>query len=395
MIRKMLTVFLTVFTIAAQAQEAVVLSMNGVSFNASDSIEFSWNGAEAGMKHPLATMHLWIDNVQTGRRWKFRYPIVNGEAAGALAVSKDLEPGTYAFNFLGANHRLEVYGKMRNVRVKMSRNFKTGKLDTVSVTEKPGSLARNLRYTLMSQTGFLFDSVMRVDDSGYFRIPSFIYGDTARLTFNMEKERDDFMVEVVTPLDSSFTPFFSKTVFVTVKGKQRVKAADTAAYQFTYASPYATSGITLEEVKVSGLSKVQQFEKENVSSFFQSVNARTYDGLNSLEMSTYNDIWDYLRAHVVGMTVTGLGFDRGAMWRGQPVTFFLDEVMIDPDLIVIHPADVALIKAFPPSATMALMVSGAAVAIYSKRGAGEPRRPGYSYTVVGFTPGAAEWKPQY
>jgi hypothetical protein len=395
MTRKMLTILFAVFTLAAYSQETTVLAMNDINFKAADSIEFSWNGAEAGMKHPLATMHLWIDDLQTGQRWKYRYPIVNGEAAGALAVSQDLKPGTYAFNFLGANHRLEIYGRMRNVRVKLSRNFKTGKLDTVAVIEKPGSLARNLNYSLMSQSGFLFDSVMRVDDSGYFRAPTLMYGDTARLTFNMEKERDDYLVEIVTPLDSSFNPFFSKTVFVTIKGAERVKKADTSAYQFSYVSPYEYSGITLEEVKVKGLSKVQTFEKENVSLFFQNMNARTYDGLTSLEMSTYNDIWDYLRAHVVGMTVSGLGFERSATWRGRPVSFFMDEVLIDPNLIVIHPGDVAMIKAFPPSATLALGVSGGAVAIYSKRGGGEARRPGYAYTVAGYTPGAAAWKPLY
>jgi hypothetical protein len=394
MTRKMLTVLFTVFTLATQAQEAILLAMNDVNFKASDTIEFSWNGVDAGINHSLATMHLWIDNLQTGKRWKFRYPIVNGETAGALAVSKDLEPGTYAFNFLGANHHLEIYGKMRNVRVKTEKNFKTGKLDTVAVYENAGPVSQKLSYTLMNQSGFLYDSVLRVDERGFFRVSSFIYGDTGRLTFNMEKERENYIIDLVTPLDSVFTPFFSRTVFVTVKGIENVKKVDTAAYKFSYISPYATS-ITLEEVKVSGLSKIQKFEKENVSAFFQSVNARTYDGLNGPEMSTYNDIWDYLRAHVVGLTLTGAGIDRRATWRGQPVSFFLDEVLIDPNLIAIHPGDVALIKAFPPSATMALMVTGGAVAIYSKRGGGDSRRPGYAYTVLGYTPGAAEWKPLY
>jgi hypothetical protein len=394
MTRKILTVFFSVFTLATQAQEAILLAMNDVSFKASDTIEFSWNGADAGINHPLATMHLWIDNLQTGKRWKFRYPIVNGETAGALAVSKDLEPGTYAFNFLGANHHLEIFGRMRNVRVKMERNFKTGNLDTIAVYEKPEPIVQKVSYSLMNQSGFLFDSVLRVDERGQFRVSSFIFGDTGRLTFNMEKERENYIIDLVTPLDSMFTPFFSRTVFVTVKGTEKVKKVDTAAYQFSYISPYASS-ITLDEVKVSGPSKVQKFEKEYVSSFFQSVNARTYDGLNGFEMSTYDDIWDYLRAKVVGMTLFGLGLERRATWRGQPVTFFLDELMIDPSLIMIHPADVALIKAYPPGTTMALMVPGAAVAIYSKRGGGDSRRPGYAYTVLGYTPGAAEWRPLY
>jgi hypothetical protein len=223
MTRKILTVFFSVFTLTTQAQEAILLAMNNVSFKASDTIEFSWNGADAGINHPLATMHLWIDNLQTGKRWKFRYPIVNGETAGALAVSKDLEPGTYAFNFLGANHHLEIFGRMRNVRVKMERNFKTGNLDTIAVYEKPEPIVQKVSYSLMNQSGFLFDSVLRVDERGQFRVSSFIFGDTGRLTFNMEKERENYIIDLVTPLDSMFTPFFSRTVFVTVKGTEKVK----------------------------------------------------------------------------------------------------------------------------------------------------------------------------
>lgn len=391
MTRKMLTLLLAMFTLVAAAQETTVLTMNDVSFKAADTIEFSWNGAEVGMKHPLATMHLWIDDIETGQRWKFRYPIVNGETGGALAVAKNLKPGTYAFNFLGADHHLEIYGRMRNVRVRIARNYKTGNLDTISMTELPGAIVQKVSYTLMNQSGFLFDSVLRVEASGKYRIPSFIYGDTARLTFNMEKERGNYIIDVVTPLDSAFTPFFSKTVFITVNGKERLKEVDTSAYEFSMASSY-DAGITLEEVKVTGLSKIERFEKENVTTSFQSLFAKTYDGLGGPEMATYNDIWDYLRAHVVGVTFTGLGFSRGAIWRGLPVTFFLDEVMIDPNLIMIHPADVAMIKAYPPSAATMLMANGAAIAIYSKRGGGEGRRPGYAYSVVGYTPGAAEWK---
>jgi hypothetical protein len=332
-----------------------------------------------------------VDDLQTGQRWKFRYPIVNGEAAGALAVSKDLKPGTYAFNFLVSNQHLEVNGRIRSVKLKMAMNYKTGNYDTIAVFDKPGSMAQQVSYSIMNRAGFVFDSVLRVDEQGNFRVPPMIFGDTARLIFKMQKDRDDYLVEVATPLDSAFKPFFSKTVFVNIKGADRVKKADTSKYSFNFADPYPGI-VTLEEVKVKGLTKLQQFEKDNVSQWFKSPNARTFDGLESNAMSTYNDIWDYLRANVVGLTVSGLGFERSALWRGTPVTFFLDEVMIDPNLIMLHPADIAMIKAYPPSVPMPMEFNGSVVAIYSKRGGGIPRRPGYAYSVTGYTPGASQWK---
>lgn len=393
MTKRILTALFSVITAAATAQVTTVLAMNELSFKAKDSIEFNWNGTKVGMNYPLATMHLWIDDLQTGQRWKFRYPIVNGEAAGALAISEDIRPGTYAFNFLGANHHLEIFGRMRNVRVKLALNYKTGNTDTIAVYEKPGSVAQNTRYSLMSRAGLLYDSVLRIDDEGHFRIPPLIFGDTARLAFNLARERSSYMMEMVTPLDSVFTPFFTKTVFITVKGKDRVKKADTAEYQFSFKDPYPTA-VTLEEVKVSGLTKLQKYEKENVSLWFRSLNSRTYDGLDNNQLSTYVDLWDFFRSHIVGLTVSGAGFQRSAMWRGQPVVFFLDEVPIDPNLITIHPADVAMVRAFPPGSMMTMQGPGGAVAIYSKRGGGSVPRSNFSFSIIGYTQGASSWKTQ-
>lgn len=375
---------------AASAQDRTVLGMNAVSFNRGDSIEFGWNGNVAGMAYPLATMHLWIDNIETGQRWKFRYPIINGEAAGALGISEQLKPGTYAFNFLGADQHLEIFGRMRKVKLKMAQNHETGKMDTIAVYDQPGSVSQKMDYALANRTGVLFDSVLRVDEVGRFRIPAMIFGDTARLVFHPERERDTYIIDMVTPLDTTFTPFFSKTVFVTIKGEEALPKPDTSAYSFSFAGNYPHS-ITLEEIKVTGTSKIKQFEKENVSPQFRSMNARTLNGLDSDEISRFSNIWDYLRANVTGMIVSNNGFQRGAIWRGQRVAFFLDEVLVDANSLTLPPTDVAMIKVYPPPSMISAQAPGGAVAIYTKRGGGTERKSNYNYTVVGYTQGSARW----
>lgn len=374
-----------------RAQDSSGLLMSGRTFYHGDSISFAWDGHMIHQPYPLATLHVWIDNVETGQRWKLRYPIINGEAAGALCIAGDLKPGVYAFNFLAADHYLEIFGKMRKVKLKMALNHETGKLDTIAVYDQPGKVAQQMEYTLVGRTGVLFDSVLRVREDGRFRIPPLVFGDTARLVFNPEREQPTYMIDMVTPLDTAFTPFWAKTVFVTIQGAQALEAPDTAAYQFAFSGNYPNS-ITLEEVKVSGPSKAKQFEKNFVSGQFKSIQAKTFDGLDSDEFLRYNSIWDYLRANTPGMIIQQNGFQRSASWRGQSVAFFLDEVLVDPSSITLPPMDVAMIRVYPPPSMISAQAPGGAVAIYTKRGGGREKISPYNYVVMGYTQGEADWR---
>jgi hypothetical protein len=390
----MKNIFLTIalfMTVSALGADTTALRLNGNSFKAKDTVEFGWDGHVIHKAYPLATMHLWIDNVETGQRWKLRYPIVNGEAAGALAISGDLKPGVYAFNFLAAENYLEIFGKMRKVKLEMAFNHETRKMDTIAVYDQPGGVAQKMEYTLVGRAGILLDSVLNVDDSGRFRIPPMIFGDTARLVFGPEKEKSTYLIDMVTPLDTTFTPFFTKTVFVTIKGDVPGEKTDTSDYHFNFTGNYPQS-ITMEEILITGNSKVKKFEKEFVSPQFQSINARTLNGLDSDDIMKYNSIWDYLRANTTGMTVNNNGFQRSAMWRGQRVAFFLDEVFVDPSMLNVPPMDIAMIKIYPPPAMISVQAPGGAVAIYTKRGGEEEKRSDYNYIVMGYTQGEIEWK---
>jgi hypothetical protein len=366
------------------------LKLNGRSFNAGDSLIFSWNGHLIHKGYPLATMHLWIDNVETGQRWKLRYPIINGEAEGAMAISDSLPAGTYAFNFLGAENFLEIYGKMRKVKLKLALNHETKKMDTIAVYDQPGPVGMEMGYTFVGRQGVLYDSVLRVGNDGSFKIPAIVFGDTARLVFTPEKEKSDYLIDMITPLDTAFTPFYVKTVFIQInKPEEKV---DTTPYSFNIAGNYPNS-ITLEEVKISGPSKAKKFEKEYVSPQFRSMNARTLNALDNDDLMHTNSIWDYLRANSPGMMISNSGWQRSAMWRGQKVSFFLDEVLTDINAINVQPMDVALIKVYPPPSMISSQVPGGAVAIYTKRGgehSGPPSK--YNYVVMGYTQGEILWK---
>lgn len=378
------------FSLATHAGDTSALTLNGKQFVQCDSIEFSWNGHAIHQPYPLAALHLWIDDLETGQRWKLRYPIINGEAAGALEIAHDLKPGTYAFNFMAADHYLEIFGKLRKVKLKMALNHETGKMDTIAVYDQPGKLAQEMKYTLVGRTGVLFDSVLRVQNDGRFRIPPLVFGDTARLVFDPEKEKSNYIIDMITPLDTAFTPFWAQTVFVTIGHGETVKADDTADYQFAMAGNYPNS-ITLEEVKVTGPSRIKQFEKDFVSPQFRNFQARTLNGLDTDDIMKFNSVWDYLRANTTGMIFQQNGFQRTAFWRGQPVAFFLDEVLVDASSITMPPQDIALIKIFPPPSMISAQAPGGAVAIYTKRGGDKQKPSPYNYIVMGYTQGEAGW----
>lgn len=378
------------FALSVHAGDTTALTLNGKQFVQCDSIEFVWNGHAIHQPYPLASLHLWIDNLETGQRWKLRYPILNGEAAGALEIAEDLKPGTYAFNFMAADHYLEIYGKLRKVKLKMALNHETGKMDTIAVYDQPGSLAQEMEYTLVGRAGVLYDSVLRVQNDGRFRIPPLVFGDTARLVFDPEKERSNYIIDMTTPLDTAFTPFWAQTVFVKIGIDSSFTAKDTSDYQFGMAGNYPNS-ITLEEVKVTGPSKIKQFEKDFVSPQFRNFQARTLNGLDSDEIMRFNSIWDYLRANTPGMILQQNGFQRTAFWRGQPVAFFLDEVLVDATTITMPPQDIAMIKVYPPPSMISAQAPGGAVAIYTKRGGDKQKTSPYNYIVMGYTQGEARW----
>ena len=92
------------------ASDSIPVVLNAKKFSAGDTIEFNWNGNLIGKGYAAASLHLWVDHLETGRRWKLRYPILNGLAEGSLVITDSLPVGNYAFNFMAAEPFLEIKG---------------------------------------------------------------------------------------------------------------------------------------------------------------------------------------------------------------------------------------------------------------------------------------------
>lgn len=394
MLKAIFSALVLLFILEASASDSLPVSMNGRLFRAGDTARFTWDGHAIGKGLPRATIHLWVDHLESGKRWKFRYPVVNGVSGGYLAVSPSLEEGTYAFNFLASDQFLEISGEAKKLKIKTALNYKTRKMDTILLEEQPGLMGKQIAYAFMDrEEGLLLDSVMTIDAMGRFRIPPVIFGDTVNLILDANKFGDRYRFDMKTPLDTTFVPFYQETIFVRVEGPENLKPADTGNYVFNFVDRYPNA-ITLEEVKVSGVAKGKKFEKDYVSPVFKSVNHRTFDFTESDELMRYGDIWTFIQSRTPGLIFRSNGpMPMAAVWRGAPVRFFLDEMPISPSDMFIPPMEVAMIKVYPPNTPLMASTPGGAVAIYSRRGGYEnPGQPRYNYVVRGYTQPEINWE---
>ena len=106
---------LTGFAVNASAADTLVVIFDRQNFVQGDSIEMEVYTEPFRAGQPAQTLHLWIDNIKTGQRWKFRYPFVKGRYKFSIKINDSIPNGTYAFNFLLQKKFLAVKGKLKGI----------------------------------------------------------------------------------------------------------------------------------------------------------------------------------------------------------------------------------------------------------------------------------------
>jgi len=389
--------FMFIFLVTAlHASDSIPVTLSSQKLKTGDTLEFNWDGNSIGKGYAAASLHVWVDHLETSRRWKLRYPILNGKAEGALVITDSLPAGNYAFNFMAAEQFLEIKGEVRNVKIKTAYNYKTKKKDTIAVYELPKMTGKEMRYTVLGQESFLHNDYVKVDAEGGFDIPAIVFGDSAQLLFDPGRGRGVYWIKLETPLDSTFTPFHSFTSFVQVQHKDTANfiSADTAAYNFDFVDPYPDA-LVLDEIVLKGKSNAEKFEDDFVSRLFKaSPDAKTIDALDNNELMRSNSILTFLQSRVAGLFIRSDGITTTVTWRSAPVDFFINEFPVDVNSLNLSPMDVALIKVHPPPSQLRSLSNGGAIAIYTKRGAYENQKgiPQYNFMVRGYTQGISRWK---
>ncbi len=376
----MKNIFLPLFTclllgITVQAQQAkgqLDIQLNKNILQPGDSLLVTVNYKDDGSQkdsESLATLQLIIEN-EEGLRTRLRWPMINGQASGALYLPDSLPRGRYTL-LAGLQQRFfEVIGKIENAKNNES-----------------------IQAMLLTKNGDWAEQEVPVATDGSFAIGNWLFEDNALMAFSGTKNnKEPLDIRISTQLDSSYKP-------VAVAGRAFYIGNPPAAVRSTLNRPvetpgadFADRGTLLPAVIVKGTAKspAQQFNEKYVSSLFKSGDERVLSIMDDPGAMAYPNIFSYLQGRVAGLQIQG-GFNGGvARWRGGPVAFFMDEVRVSAQQLAAIPiTDVAIVKAYPPPFIGAPGGRGA-IAIYTRRGGGPDYLPANKqvFKVRGYTPSA-------
>jgi hypothetical protein len=364
--------------IKAAPADTLIVIFDKQNFMQGDSIEIEIYTEPYKTNHPSQTLHLWIDNVKTGQRWKYRYPFLKGRYKIALRINDSIPNGTYAFNFLLQNKFLAVKGKLKNA----------------------GDDDKAVNYIAMSKNKAPIIDDAELESDGSFKIDNLFYTDSVYFGFSpvMKTKANPLKIEIETPIDSAFIPASTTTEFIHV-GLNETQSTQTATQGYVFSGTTKKDKQLLQEVVLKSKQKArrEKFENENVSGLFASENAKTIDFYESDELKNYPDIYSYLTANIAGLT-TYNDEETGRTilyWRKEKVNIYVDEFLdayFSP--ISLSVQDIELVKIFSPGSRLGLDGFGGSVAIYTRRMSNRPgnKLSNYSFYVKGYTQKKAEWK---
>ena len=364
----------------AASSDTLVVIFDRQNLLQGDSIEVEVYSEPFSQHQPAQTLHLWIENIQTGQRWKYRYPYTKGRYKVSLKINDSIPAGTYAFNFLLQKKFLSLNGKLK----------------------KAADEDKTLNYIAIAKNKAPIIDGIELGTDGSFTIDNIFYTDSVYFAFTpaQKNKANRLKISIETPLDSTFIPETVQTEFITVGMSETQQAQmQNPLSGYTFSTTGKKDKQLLEEVvlKTKLLSKRQKFEKENVSGLFDSQNDRTFDFYENDELKNYPDIYSYLTAYVPGLTsfndeLTG----RTVLyWRNEKVNIYVDEILdVDFSPLSINVQDIELVKVYSPGSRLGLDGFNGSVAIYTRRLSNRPgnKVSNYSFYVKGFTQKNAEWK---
>jgi hypothetical protein len=380
---KIISILVLVFTslqLKAVDTDTLVVIFDRQNFMHGDSIEIEVYTEPYKAGQPAQTLHLWIDNIKTGQRWKYRYPFLKGRYKFSLKINDSIPDGNYAFNFLLQKKFLAIKGKLKNAE----------------------SGDKEINYIATTKNKAPIIDGVEIESDGSFKIDNLFYTDSSYFGFSPAKKSkaNPLKIAIETPLDSAFTPEAATTEFITI-GKVEIQDVSFDSLKNSYVFPEEGRKdkrlLKMVVVQTSVKTKREKFENENVSGLFSSDNAKTIDFYESDELKNYTDVFSYLTANIAGMTAvndpeTGRQF---LYWRNEKVNIFVDEFM-DSDFSgnSISVQDIEMVKIYSPGSRLGLDGFGGSVAIYTRRFSSRPgnRLSNYSFYVKGYTPKNSEWK---
>ncbi len=322
-----------------------------------------------------ATAHIWIDHLGTKQRWKFRYPMIEGEVNAALKISEQIPSGNYAISCLIQSGFYRMQGQV----------IERDKKDTV------------INYMMRTSTKQMMVDRVKVDAKGFFTMKPMLFQDTASFYFSpVQKPKKNYLAILLkTPVDSAFEPAAIQTAFFSV-GKPGEFINKKIDYNLSLDDPEFGSDLPNVTVYTKAKTKVQEYAESYTSGLFKNDNAYVFDGLGNDELAQSQSLAWYLQQKVPGLNVAIDSANNEVFkWREEICSIFIDEFEVMPgEQTMVFPRDIAMIKVFrPPFQYSSTTGFGGAIAIYTKKGKFVDNNGAkFSFILKGYTAFDSVWK---
>ena len=168
-------------SLQANASDSLIVKLNQQAFQKGDTLDFTCTVTGLVKSGIVATLNVVIEDINKNKRWKFRYPLINGEASGDLIIKDLIADGVYAVNFVVQNSFFHVEGEIKDYKPKQ----------------------KSLSYFVIGKNKTSYMDIVTPAANGSFRLKSMFFEDTAYFVFSpaKKKETDYLWIDIKTPLD--------------------------------------------------------------------------------------------------------------------------------------------------------------------------------------------------
>ena len=315
---------------AAQTKGTFNVKLNKYVLQPGDTLKVDATYQQADKKMlPPSTLQLVVEN-DRGNRTQLRWPVINGAVSGRLVLPDSLPRGKYTIAFALEPKFFEVVGKINSPA-------RAGSVNAMLLTNK----------------GEWDTQEVPVEPDGTFTVGEWLFENNAIMSFYSNSKNDQPLdVRINTRLDSSYNPLATtirEIYFGTPAVTARIDSFGTRTQ--TDVSSFFSRGELLPAVivKAKTKSRTEQFDDEYSSGLFKTMNDRIFNIFDDPSATAYTSVLNYLQGRVAGLQINQNFSSGRAIWRGSPVSFFLDEVRTDAQQInSLSMSDVAIIKVYAP-----------------------------------------------
>lgn len=370
MLKSLLCILLfVIFSVSSKSQNAALtVSFSKHLFNSGDTVDIDFNLLSTNRIHNKATINCVIKN-DAGFEHRLRWPLLNKYGVVQLVLDKKLNHGFYDFYFYVQEGVFQLKGNI----------ISPGKQST-------------LKTVLINHKGEVTLSEVPVDEHNNFKFGNYIFEHFANVIFSDKKGKQNKLdIRIEALLDSAYQPIAISA--------RRIKIGGDASADFSHSilpdrrdSLLYQSSNYLQEIIVYGTKKnvIDRYEENYVGGLFKDADSRMYDLINDPLALGSTDVFEFLQAKVPNLRIRyNKNGDADVLMRNAVVQFYLDEIPLDINYVrSISITDIAFVKILPPPFIGNPGGNGAAVAIYTRRGADVSSKQSgtYRFRVKGYTP---------